>query len=46
MKLMKVALITAGACAVVYAGYIATLTALLVKAHNEDNEVEEVRHVI
>jgi hypothetical protein len=44
MKLMKVALITAGACAVVYAGYLATLTALLVKAHNED--IEEVRHVI
>ena len=46
MKLMKVALIIAGACAVIYAGYIATLAALLVKAHNEDNEVEKVRHVI
>jgi hypothetical protein len=44
MKLMKVALITAGVCAVAYAGYIATLAALLVKAHNED--VEEVRQVI
>jgi hypothetical protein len=46
MKLMQVALITAGVCAVAYAGYIATLTAVLVKAHNEGNEVEEVRQVI
>ena len=35
MKLMKVALITTGACAVVYAGYMATITALLVRAYNE-----------
>lgn len=41
MKLMKIALIAAGTCAVVYVGYIATLAALLVKAHNEDSKEGE-----
>jgi hypothetical protein len=47
MKLMKVALIAAGASAAACVGYFATLTAILVKIHNEGNEdVEEVRQVI
>ena len=44
MKVAKVALIAVGASALICAGYFAVLTALLVRAHNEDDEdVEEVR---
>lgn len=47
MKAAKVALIAAGASAVICAGYFAALTALLIRAHNEDDEdIEEVRQVI
>ena len=47
MKAVKVALITAGASALVCAGYFAVLTALLVRAHNKEAEdIEEVRQVI
>ena len=47
MKAAKIALIAAGTSALVCAGYFAALTALLVRAHNEDDEdIEEVRQVI
>ena len=49
MKPINVALIAAGTSAAVCVGYFAALTAMLVKAlneDNEDNEVEEVRQVI